>query len=229
MKCTALEMGLSNMKRNIRSIVDNLFVEFPALKPYEDKIIKAFIVLKECYINEGKVLVCGNGGSAADCEHIVGELMKGFKLRRPVTDEYSKKIKSLYPEDGDYFCRGLQRALPAISLVSHTALFTAFVNDVEPDMIFAQQVFGYGRSGDVLIAMSTSGNSRNVVNAAKIAKTLDMKVIGFTGQNGGRLKGICDVLINVPSYETYKIQEYHLPVYHALCAMIEEEFFGSEK
>ena len=216
------------MRESIMSIVDNLFVNYPDLKPYEDKIIKAFTVLKECYKNDGKVLACGNGGSAADCEHIVGELMKGFKLSRPITNEYYEKIESLYHGEGDYFYQGLQGALPAISLVSHTALLTAFVNDVDPDMIFAQQVLGYGKSGDVLIAMSTSGNSKNVVNAAKIAKTLGMKVIGFTGQNGGKLKEICDVLIDVPSTETYRVQEYHLPVYHALCAMVEEEFFGKQ-
>ena len=161
--------------------------------------------------------MCGNGGSASDAEHIVGELMKGFYRQRSL----SREEKEIFGELGD----NLQEALPAISLTGHPALSTAFMNDVDPEMVFAQQVYGYGRKGDVLMALTTSGNSRNVLNAARVARAKGMKVVGLTGRDGGSLKELCDVCIIVPGQATADIQEYHLPVYHTICAMLEESFF----
>jgi D-sedoheptulose 7-phosphate isomerase len=172
------------------------------------------------------VLICGNGGSAADSEHIVGELMKGFKLKRPIPQTARAALARLFPEKGADLADHLQGALPAISLTGHPALSSAFANDVRADMVYAQQVYGYGRPGDMLIALSTSGNSTNILNAAKIAKAFGMAVLGMTGQGGGKLSELSDVCIRVPAEETYRVQELKLPVYHALCAMLEEEFFG---
>ena len=169
----------------------------------------------DTYKKGGKILVCGNGGSSADADHIVGELMKGFLKSRKVTDE---RIPQELREK-------LQGALPAISLSAHTSLMTATINDNDADMVFAQQVYGYAKDNDLLIAISTSGNSKNVVNAVKVAKSLGVKTIALTGETGGELKQFADVTICAPSTETYKIQEYHLPIYHYLCTKVEEEFF----
>lgn len=202
-----------------------LLNRYPVLQSCKDDIQHAFDMLCKCYKNGGKVLVCGNGGSAADSEHIVGELMKGFLLHRPLDDVQRGKLMDTSPEDGRYIADNLQGALPAISLVSHSALMTAFSNDVAPDMVFAQQVYGYARGGDVLIGISTSGSSKNVVYAAHTAKMLGASTIALTGSSGGGLLDICDVTVRVPSDSTPDIQELHLPVYHALCAMVEAEFF----
>ena len=181
-----------------------------------------------CYRQGGKVLVCGNGGSAADSLHIVGELMKGFILPRKLKPELQEKLRSTCPEMAEYCIANLQGALPAISLVNEVGLTTAYANDQAPDLGFAQQVLGQGKEGDVLFAISTSGNSANVLYAAGVAKALGIKVIGLAGQTGGKMVQWCDVCIKVPSRVTFKIQEYHLPVYHALCLCLEEEFFGQE-
>ena len=173
----------------------------------------------------GKLVVCGNGGSAADAEHIVGELMKGFLKKRPLPAPLREKLKSAFPEDADYLCENLQGALPALSLVNAVALGTAFANDQAADLVFAQQVLGVGRKGDALLAISTSGNSKNVVYAAKTARALGLRVVALTGRSGGKLKDVADVTVAVPDDETYRIQELHLPVYHALCIAAEEEFF----
>lgn len=177
-----------------------------------------------CYRNGGKVLVCGNGGSAADSEHIVGELMKGFNLRRPVPQEIKDKFADA--SDGERIVSALQMPLRAISLASHIGLMTAFANDCDADMIFAQQVLGYGDCGDVLIALSTSGNSKNVVYAAETAKAVGVKTLAITGGKDSRLSEICDVTIKLPRYTPFEVQELTLPVYHALCAAVENEFFG---
>ncbi|MBS4220899.1 SIS domain-containing protein [Bacillus sp. FJAT-49711] len=209
----------------MKTEVEKLVGKYPELSVCSQFILEAFQLLKEAYHNRGKVLLCGNGGSASDCEHIVGELMKGFKLKRPVDDSFKQKIERSFPNDSDYISSHLQGALPAISLVSQSSLISAFANDVAADMIFAQQVFGYGKEGDVLIGLSTSGNSVNVIHALKVAKTIGLKTIGLTGENGGEMKDICDVTICVPFEETLDIQERHLPIYHTLCIMLEEEFF----
>lgn len=209
----------------MKSEVEKLVAKYPELSVCVQPILDAFNLLKEAYRNEGMVLLCGNGGSASDCEHIVGELMKGFKLKRPVDDSFKQQLQRSFPNDFEYISSHLQGALPAISLVSQSSLTSAFANDVAADMIFAQQVFGYGKRGDVLIGLSTSGNSVNVIHALKVAKTLGLKTIGLTGENGGEMKEICDVTICVPFEETLDIQERHLPIYHTLCIMLEEEFF----
>lgn len=204
---------------------NRLFDRYPALNGLKDNIMAAYNTIYTTYINGGKLLVCGNGGSAADSDHIVGELMKGFFKKRQVSDEFTAKLRRFAGEKAGMITANLQGALPAIALSQHNALSTAFLNDVSPEMVFAQQVYGYGIDGDVLIAISTSGNSKNVAAAACVAKAKGMKVISLTGLGGGKLKELSDVLINVPGDHTADIQELHLPVYHTLCAMIEEKFF----
>lgn len=196
-----------------KELFERFFVKYSALDPCRGQIMGAFELLRDTYDGGGKLLVCGNGGSASDSEHIVGELMKGFTLPRPY---HSKAL----PE------KKLQLGLPAISLVSHSALATAVANDNGADLVFAQQVLGYGKRNDSLIGISTSGNSSNVANAAKLARELGLHTIGLTGRDGGLLGGICDVCIAVPADRTYEIQEYHLPVYHLLCMMLECCYFG---
>jgi D-sedoheptulose 7-phosphate isomerase len=171
-------------------------------------------------------LVCGNGGSAADAEHIVGELMKGYLLQRPIPDETRARLVAASPESGAYLAGALQGALPAISLVSQASLLSAIANDTAADMVFAQQVYGYGRAGDVLVGISTSGNARNVVYAMQVARAMGMHTCALTGPGGGALKSVADVCICAPGESTPAIQERHLPIYHVLCAMLEEEFFG---
>lgn len=193
----------------------DLFERYPQLNICKNDIENALSLMIDTYKKGGKILVCGNGGSSADADHIVGELMKGFLKSRKVTD-------ARIPQD---LREKLQGALPAISLSAHTSLMTATINDNDADMVFAQQVYGYAKDNDLLIGISTSGNSKNVVNAVKVAKSLGVKTIALTGKTGGELKQLADVTICAPSTETYKIQEYHLPIYHYLCASVENEFF----
>jgi D-sedoheptulose 7-phosphate isomerase len=210
----------------MESVLDHLSSKHRELQECIPDIHKAFTLLKESYENGGKALLCGNGGSASDCEHIVGELMKGFFLKRPVDTAFKQRLYQEFPDQGEYLSNHLQGALPAISLVSHSALMSAFANDVAADMVFAQQVFGYGNEKDVLIGLSTSGNSRNVIHALQVARAKGMKTIGFTGKGGGAMASLCDVSIAVPYESTPEIQELHIPVYHALCLMLEKEFFA---
>ncbi|PYI53532.1 D-sedoheptulose-7-phosphate isomerase [Paenibacillus flagellatus] len=208
-------------------VLQQLVTKYPDLQGCADAIARAFETIRTSYRQGGKLLVCGNGGSAADSEHIVGELMKGFMYRRPVPDAKRQKLRELFPDNGDDLADRLQGALPAISLVSHSALSTAFINDVDADMVFAQQVYGYGKPGDAIVGLSTSGNSKNVVHALQVARALGMWTIGFTGRGGGKMNELCDVMIRVPYDSTPDIQERHLPIYHALCIMLEQEFFES--
>lgn len=203
----------------------NLFKRYPGLIENKRSIKIAFAIMQESIINCGKIIVCGNGGSAADSEHIVGELMKGFLMKRQICDKDRERLITAFP-DGNYLADHLQKSIPAVSLVNAISLNSAFCNDVAPDMTYAQAVYGLGNTGDVLIGITTSGNSSNVVNAVKIASSKNIKTIGMTGIQGGSLKELCDVCICVPECETYLVQEYHLPVYHALCAMLEAENFG---
>ena len=198
-------------------MLNELISRYPALEVCKEQIIEVTNMLIECYKNEGKLLVCGNGGSAADADHIVGELMKGFLLKRSVSDER-------IPEE---LRRGLQGALPAICLNSHAALSSAFLNDVDAEMTYSQMTYGYARTGDVFIGISTSGNAKNVANAMQVAKSLGLKTIALTGMGGGKIGEIADVAVRVPETETYKVQEMHLPVYHYLCAEVEKQFFGN--
>ena len=196
--------------------MQELISRYPALEACREDIEKALCLMVETYKKGGKILVCGNGGSAADSEHIVGELMKGFVLKREVDDNrISENLRSK-----------LQGALPAISLVSQSAILSAYINDVDPDMMYAQLVYGYGKEGDLLIGLSTSGSSKNVVNAACVANSIGMKTLSLTGMGGGALADISTVTIKAPETETYKVQEYHLPIYHYLCKEVEKAFFG---
>lgn len=188
--------------------------------------MKAYDLLEKAYSSGHKLLVCGNGGSASDSEHIVGELMKEFKLKRKVYGDQATALKAIDPELGQVLADNLQGALPAICLTGHSALTTAFMNDANADLVFAQQVNGYGKPGDVFLGISTSGSSKNVLYAAVNAKAKGLKVIGLTGAKENKLMKYADVCIRVQETETYKIQEVHLPVYHCLCLMLEEHFFG---
>jgi len=220
------KVGIFDMKSTSHYFIEHLIERYPKLNTIQFELEKAINIIISSITNDGTILVCGNGGSAADSDHIVGELMKGFILKRPINTVLSKKIKEKFPNDFEYLYNNLQQGIKSISLISHNALVSAFSNDKAPDLIFAQQVLGYGKSGDILLAISTSGNSKNVVYAAQIADLLGMRVISLTGDNGGKLKPLSSACINVPENETYKIQEYHLPVYHCICLAIENEFFG---
>lgn len=205
-----------------------LIERYPKLAVCKEDIKNAYKLLETAYQQGRKLLVCGNGGSASDSEHIVGELMKEFKLKRKVYGKHAAALKEIDPELGQVLADNLQGALPAISLTAHSSLQTAFMNDVVPELVFAQQVNGYGNAGDVFLGISTSGNSKNVLYAAVNAKAKGLKVIGLTGAKENRLMKYADVCIRVPETETYKIQELHLPVYHCLCLMLEEKFFGEK-
>ena len=216
------------LKENLKKHIDLLCERYPALNEAEDDIAAAYQIIEESYKSGGKLLVAGNGGSAADAEHIVGELMKGFKLPRKPQPDFADKLIKENAELGAVLAENLQGALPAIALDGHLALSTAYMNDCEPLLCFAQQVNGYGKAGDVFLGISTSGNSKNVLYAATTAHAKGMKVIGLTGAKNSKLAQMSDVCIKVPQTETYMIQELHLPVYHCLCLMLEEEFFGEK-
>jgi len=206
--------------------LEELITRYPQLATVKDEIGQTADSLIKCYENGCKVLVCGNGGSCSDSDHIVGELMKGFENKRHISGDLKRNLVESAGERGAYLAEKLQHALPAISLTAHTALITAVANDTDADLIFAQQVVGYGNPGDVILGISSSGNSQNVVDALITAKAKEMTVIGLTGETGGKMKAFCDILINVPGKRTAFVQELHLPVYHVLCLMVEHHFFG---
>ena len=212
------------MEEQLEVLIDR----YPRLEECKEDIKRAYELLETIYSNGHKMLVCGNGGSASDSEHIVGELMKEFKLKRKVHSDQAAALKEIDPELGHVLAENLQGALPAISLTGHSSLQTAFMNDAVPELVFAQQVNGYGKPGDVFLGISTSGNSENVLYAAINAKAKGLKVIGLTGSKENKLMKYADVCIRVPETETYKIQELHLPIYHCLCLMLEQHFFGQE-
>jgi len=206
--------------------VNRLIERYPSLSVCRESIVDAYQILEDCYLHDGKLLIAGNGGSAADSEHMAGELMKRFKRPRPVPKEFAEKLMAIDPVRGGELSRNLERGLMAIPLVAHEAMTTAYINDVDGYGVFAEQLYGFGRPGDVFLGISTSGNSRNVMSATVVARALDIKVIGLTGMPGGELAKVSDVAIKVPEKETYLIQELHLPVYHCLCLMLEDHFFG---
>ena len=208
------------LEKRLLKHIELLLERYPSLKIVKDDIIGAYLLLEECYENHGKLLVAGNGGSAADAEHIVGQLMKGFNMPRKLKINFAEKLVAENQELGTVLAENLQGALPAIALDGHPALSTAYMNDCEPLLCFAQQVNGYGKVGDVFLGISTSGNSKNVLYAATTAHAKGLKVIGLTGA-----KDMSDVCIRVPQIETYMIQELHLPIYHCLCLMLEDKFF----
>lgn len=205
-----------------------LVSRYPALMGVKQDLYNAYLLLKDSYEAGGKLLVAGNGGSAADAEHIVGELMKSFKLPRKIDAELAENLLTVDEKMGQVLAANLQGALPAIALDGHYALSTAYSNDCNPMLCFAQQVSGYGKSEDIFLGITTSGNSENVLYAAAVAKAKGMKVIGLTGAKESKLSALADVCIRVPETETYMAQELHLPVYHCLCLMLEEYFFGNK-
>lgn len=204
--------------------VKELLKRHPELQEAVESLLKVYFILKICFFNRKNLFVCGNGGSAADSEHIVGELMKGFKNPRPLP-EY---VKSLFRSrlGSDELTEKLQMGLPCISLLSHPSLSSAYVNDVDPFMIYAQQLFVLGKEGDAVLGLSTSGNAANVMNTFKVARALGITTIIFTGLNHGKCEEYADYIVRSPASETYLVQEYHLPLYHCLCAMLEENFYG---
>lgn len=219
---------MRELEKRLMKHIDLLVERYPKLENVKQDIVDAYLVMEECYEHDGKLLIAGNGGSAADSEHIAGELMKRFKTPRPVPAEFAKKLKEIDSVRGEGLAKNLERGLMAVPLVAHEALTTAYINDVDGLGVFAQQLYGFGRPGDVFLGISTSGNSKNVMSATVVARALGIKVIGLTGAKGGELSEIADVAIKVPETETYMIQELHLPVYHCLCLMLEDRFFGKE-
>ena len=212
------------MKTTTEAIFEELFARYPALEACRDQVKAAYGALLAAYRAGGKVLCCGNGGSASDSEHIVGELLKKFKKHRDIPADLRAKLLAAGPE-GAQLAEKLEGSLGAVSLLSMSGILTAFANDVGWDEAYAQQVLGLAKPGDALIVISTSGNSRNCVLAAVLARALGVQTIGLTGEKGGRFREVCDVAVCVPASETFRIQEYHLPIYHALCAMLEDELF----
>ncbi len=206
--------------------INELIKRYPVLETCQDDIRNALSCLLETFEGGNKLLLCGNGGSASDCEHISGELLKGFLLERRIPDKKRAELMKANPLLKTEFFDMLQGGLPAISLVNSTSFMTAFINDVDADFIFAQQVYALGKSGDLLLVISTSGMAKNVLNACKIAGGMGIKTLALTGRKGGSLTELCDISIRVPEDETYKVQELHLPVYHALCAQIEADLFS---
>jgi len=211
-----------------KAILNELITRYPALTDLADSIARAADLIIDTYRGGGKVLICGSGGSAADALHIVGELMKSFVLKRKTDKAFSARLQETAGEDFEYLQANLEGALPAIALVENSALQTAFSNDVAGDLAFAQQTYGYGKEGDLLIAISTSGNSRSGVLAAKVALAKGMRVVALTGEGGGKLGKLADACVAVHDRETFRIQELHLPIYHALCLIVEDEFFAAE-
>lgn len=208
--------------------MEELLRRYPALSVCKAEITEALEAMTEAFECGGKLLLCGNGGSCADCDHIAGELLKGFLSKRPADEETVRNLTAQYPKEGPDLAKKLQRGLPAISLAAHAGVMTAFANDVDPELIYAQLVYAYGKTEDVVLGISTSGNSKNVVAALRTAKALGLKTVGLTGSRESAMDSICDVIVKVPETETYKVQEYHLPVYHYLCAALEERFFGAD-
>lgn len=217
---------MKEIDKKVLKHIEVLLDRYPVLDVCRNDIIEAYFILEEAYKADNKLLIAGNGGSAADSEHIAGELMKRFILPRKVPQDFADRMCDIDPVRGKELAKNLERGLMAIPLVAHEALSTAYINDVDGLGVFAQQLYGFGRPGDAFLAISTSGNSKNILNATVVARALGIKVIGLTGENGGELADVADVVIKVPESETYKIQELHLPVYHCLCLMLEERFFG---
>lgn len=217
---------MATLEPRLQKHIDLLLRRYPALAPIEGELVSAYLLMQESYQQGGKLMVAGNGGSAADAEHIVGELMKRFKLPRPVSPELAEKLAAIDPERGAALAKSLEMGLTAISLPAHEASITAFINDVGSADVYAQQLLGYARPGDVFLAISTSGNSENMMRAIVLAKALGVKIVGLTGLTGGKMGPLCDVAVHAPETETYMIQEFHLPIYHCWCLMLEDYFFG---
>lgn len=209
-----------------KTMLNELIERYPSLSVCKEDIQKAEKMMLDTYYAGGKILICGNGGSCADSGHIVGELMKGFMLQRKMSDTEAEKFRTALGDDAVRFINKLQRAIPAISLTEQSALISAYANDCDAELVYAQLVYGYAKEGDMLIAISTSGNSKNAVAAAKVAKALGIKTLALTGMRESELSALSDCTVKVPEIETFKVQELHLPVYHYLCAAVERAIFG---
>lgn len=220
---------MEQLEARLEEHIDMLIKRYSQLASIKHSIINAYFLMEEAYEGDHKLLVAGNGGSAADSEHIAGELMKSFKSPRPIAQSLAEKLITVDPKRGPELAKNLERSLMAIPLVAHEALSTAYINDVDGYGVFAQQLFGFGRPGDVFLGISTSGNSQNIMNAVAVAKALNIKVIGLTGANGGELATSADVAVRAPATETYMVQELHLPIYHCWCMMLEDHFFKTGK
>lgn len=214
------------LEKKLQKHIDLLMKRYPVLEACKEEIIGGYELMEERYKNGGKLLIAGNGGSAADSEHIAGELMKRFKIPRSIPEDLKKKLIEIDSVRGENLSKNLERPLMAIPLVAHEALTTAYINDVDGLGVFAQQLYGFGRAGDVFLGITTSGNSQNVMSATVVARALGIKVLGLTGENGGELSQVANVCVKVPETETYMVQELHLPVYHCWCLMLEDKFFG---
>ena len=214
------------LEKKLQKHIDLLMKRYPVLEACKEEIIGGYELMETCYKNGGKLLIAGNGGSAADSEHIAGELMKRFKTPRSIPEDLKKKLIEVDSIRGENLAKNLERPLMAIPLVAHEALTTAYINDVDGLGVFAQQLYGFGREGDVFLGITTSGNSQNVMSATVVARALGIKVLGLTGENGGELSQVANVCVKVPETETYMVQELHLPVYHCWCLMLEDKFFG---
>ncbi|MCC8060316.1 MAG: SIS domain-containing protein [Clostridiales bacterium] len=210
----------------LQEYVDSLVSRYPQLNRIKDDIIHAYLMLEQVYSSGGKLLIAGNGGSAADSEHMAGELMKRFRLKRSVSEAFAAKLAAVDPVRGASLAANLECALPAVPLVAHESISTAYINDVDGLGVFAQQLFGFGRSGDIFLGISSSGNSENILKAAVVAKAMDIRFICLTGAGGGEMAKMADVAVRVPEMETYLVQELHLPIYHCWCLMLEDHFFG---
>ena len=205
---------------------DELYKRYTCLEECKAEIDKILAMMLETYKNKGKILLCGNGGSCADCDHIVGELMKSFMQKRACSQQLRKSLEAEFGPEAQNVADSLQSGIPAINLASQTGVFTAYINDVVPEYVYAQLLYGY--ANEKLFCLSTSGNSKNVVNAVKVARALGIKSCAITGKNESLLSALCDVCVRVPETETYKVQELTLPVYHHLCALLEIKLFGEE-
>lgn len=221
-----MQQGLKGEDMNIQRHADFLVHRYPVLSGIRQSILDAYYLMESCYAHGGKLLAAGNGGSAADAEHIAGELMKGFKQARPVSHAFAQELKRMDAVRGSRLADQLENGLTAVPLAAHEALTTAYINDADGICVFAQQLFGFGRKGDVFLGISTSGNSENIMYAAVTAKAMGIRVIALTGADGGELAKEADIAVKVPEHETYMIQELHLPVYHCWCLMLEDRFFG---
>ena len=213
------------MKETVKKHLEELVERYPSLKACKKDIEKAYLLLEKAYDNDKKLLIAGNGGSAADSEHMAGELMKRFKINRPIDKKFADKLKAVDKTRASRLVKNLEKPLRAVPLTSHISITTAYMNDADASGVFAQQMLGFGDKGDVFLAISTSGNSENIIAACVVAKALGIKIIGLTGENKCELDKFSDVCIKVPEKETYKIQELHLPVYHCLCLMLETNYF----
>lgn len=214
------------LEEKLQKHIDLLMKRYPVLETCKEEIIGGYELMEACYKNGGKLLIAGNGGSAADSEHIAGELMKRFKTPRSIPEDLKKKLIEIDSIRGKNLSKNLERPLMAIPVVAHEALTTAYINDVDGLGVFAQQLYGFGKEGDVFLGITTSGNSQNVMSATVVARALGIKVLGLTGENGGELSQVANVCVKVPETETYMVQELHLPVYHCWCLMLEDKFFG---